>query len=121
MILNRIDDRPETPARATSQDGSKTPSGYKLLAPKPHQRTAPNLSLRVLESPESSGQAEPRRPQTLKEWNTMKDIIRQLYLVENFTLEEVANTMLREHSFAATYGSFPTLARHHASYRSFIP
>lgn len=102
MILNRIDDGPETPARETSQDVSKAPSGYKLLAPKPHQRITPSLSLRPLQSPDSSGQAEPRRPQTRQEWDTMKDVIRHLYLVENFTLEEVANTMLRDHSFAAT-------------------
>ncbi|KAL3291755.1 N1-acetylpolyamine oxidase [Colletotrichum asianum] len=102
MILNRIDDRPETPARGTSQDVSKAPSGYKLLAPKPHQRITPNLSLRPSQSPESSGQDEPRRPQTRQEWDAMKDVIRQLYMVENFTLEEVATAMLREHSFAAT-------------------
>ncbi|KAF4487538.1 hypothetical protein CGGC5_v005710 [Colletotrichum fructicola Nara gc5] len=102
MILNRIDDGPGTPARGTSQDVSKTPSGYKLLAPKPHQRIAPSLSLRPMQSPDYSGQAEPRRPQTRQEWDTLKDVIRHLYLVENFTLEEVANTMLRDHSFAAT-------------------
>ncbi|EQB52915.1 hypothetical protein CGLO_07426 [Colletotrichum gloeosporioides Cg-14] len=98
-----MDDKPEITAWGEpSQDVSKAHSGYKLLAPKPHQRITPDFSLRPSQSPESSGQAEPRRPQTRQEWDAVKDIIRQLYLVENFTLEEVADTMLREYSLAAT-------------------
>lgn len=102
MIIDRNYDKPENSAQTVSQHGSKAGPSYKLLAPKPHQRLIPTLSLRPPESPESSGQAEPRRPQTRQEWDAMKDTVRQLYLVENFTLEEVANTMLRDHSFAAT-------------------
>ena len=37
-----------------------------------------------------------------EEWDRHKDIIRNLYVEENKTLEELMALMLRDHSFRAT-------------------
>jgi hypothetical protein len=40
------------------------------------------------------------------DWEQHKEIIRNLYIVENFTLQSLMEEMGKSHAFCATYASF---------------
>ncbi|CCF36823.1 hypothetical protein CH063_08300 [Colletotrichum higginsianum] len=50
----------------------------------------------------ATGQTRVSRPESQEDWDAKKDTIQKLYLEENLPLQDVIDTMSKEHSFSAT-------------------